>query len=92
MVVYYCQVDMKSSGKTSLQVTSHQGYTDIVELLLNAGSNLQLHDEDGDTALHYSAFGYAFIHSFIYLKSTNDKTHCSYSVDRPSKIQSKKSH
>jgi len=52
------QVDVTSSGKTALQVASHQGYLDIVQLLLMAGANLQLQDEDGDTALHYSAFGY----------------------------------
>lgn len=51
------QVDLKSSGKTALQVASHQGHKDIVEILLSAGANLEQHDEDGDTALHYSAFG-----------------------------------
>ena len=49
---------MKSSGKTAVQVAAHQGHIDIVHLLLGAGANLQLADEDGDTALHYSAFGY----------------------------------
>lgn len=48
---------MKSSGKSALQVASHQGYLDIVQVLLKANANLQLQDEDGDTALHYSAFG-----------------------------------
>ena len=48
---------MKSSGKSALQVASHQGHLDIVQLLLVTGANLQLQDEDGDTALHYSAFG-----------------------------------
>jgi len=57
-VVSVCQVDVKSSGKTALQVASHQGYLDIAQLLLKANTNLQLQDEDGDTALHYSAFGY----------------------------------
>ena len=51
------QVDVKSSGKSALQVASHQGHLDIIQLLLVAGANLQLQDEDGDTALHYSAFG-----------------------------------
>lgn len=51
------QVDMKSSGKTALQVASHQGHKEIVQILLTAGANLELQDEDGDSALHYSAFG-----------------------------------
>ena len=54
----FAQVDVKSSGKSALQVASHQGYLDIVQLLINANANLQLQDEDGDTALHYAAFGY----------------------------------
>ena len=49
---------MKSSGKSALQVAAHQGHDTIVKILLNAGANLELQDEDGDTALHYSAFGY----------------------------------
>lgn len=48
---------MKSSGKTALQVAAHQGHIEIVRLLLSAGANLQIKDDDGDTALHYSAFG-----------------------------------
>lgn len=56
-MVWLSQVDVKSSGKTALQVASHQGYLEIVQLLLKAGADLQLQDEDGDTALHYSAFG-----------------------------------
>jgi len=55
---YICKVDVKRSGKTALQVASHQGYIDIVQLLFKAGASLQLQDEEGDTALHYSAFGY----------------------------------
>ncbi|KAK3104710.1 hypothetical protein FSP39_008391 [Pinctada imbricata] len=51
------QVDMKSAGKTALQVASHQGHKDIVQILLAAGADLEVQDEDGDTALHYSAFG-----------------------------------
>eukprot|EP00106_Octopus_bimaculoides_P008227 XP_014775669.1 PREDICTED: E3 ubiquitin-protein ligase MIB2-like [Octopus bimaculoides] len=51
------KIDQRSSGKTALQVASHQGHKDIVLMLLEAGANLELQDEDGDTALHYSAFG-----------------------------------
>lgn len=58
------QVDMKSSGKTAVQVAAHQGHLDIVRLLLAAGANLQMKDEDGDTALHYSAFGYNVFSDF----------------------------
>lgn len=54
---YPDKVDQKSSGKTALQVASHQGHKEIILLLLEAGANLELQDEDGDTALHYSAFG-----------------------------------
>ena len=50
-------MDKKSSGKTALQVACHQGHRDIVSLLLNADASLDTQDEDGDTALHYSAFG-----------------------------------
>ena len=51
------QVDEKSSGKTALQVASHQGHVEIVKILMSVGAGLELQDEDGDTALHYSAFG-----------------------------------
>ncbi len=57
----FLQVDQKSSGKTALQVASHQGHIEIVKLLLAAGSNMESQDEDGDTALHYSAFGSVII-------------------------------
>ena len=50
-------MDQQSSGKTALQVASHQGHKDIVQLLLASRASLEVKDEDGDTALHYSAFG-----------------------------------
>jgi len=50
-------VNERCSGKSALQVASHQGHRDIITLLLSSGANLELPDEDGDTALHYSAFG-----------------------------------
>ena len=43
-----------------MQVASHQGHHDVVELLISARANLELQDEDGDTALHYSAFGWVW--------------------------------
>lgn len=51
------KVDIVRSDKTALQIASHQGLTQIVELLLNLGANVNLQDAEGDTALHYAAFG-----------------------------------
>ncbi|XP_077998099.1 E3 ubiquitin-protein ligase MIB2-like [Glandiceps talaboti] len=53
------KVDIKSSGKTALQVSSHQGHLDVVKVLLSAKATLELQDQDGDTALHYAIFGNA---------------------------------
>ncbi|KAM7312463.1 E3 ubiquitin-protein ligase MIB2 isoform X1 [Ixodes scapularis] len=51
------RVNQKSSGKTALQVASHQGHQEIVELLLQCAASVEAQDDDGDTALHYAAFG-----------------------------------
>jgi len=51
------KVDTKSSGKTCLQVASHQGHNELVTLLLSKSASLEVADDDGDTALHYAAFG-----------------------------------
>lgn len=50
-------VDMRSGGKTALQVSAHQGHMRIVKLLLRSGANVNTSDNDGDTCLHYAAFG-----------------------------------
>lgn len=50
-------VDNISSGKSALQVASHQGYLEIVSTLLSANADINLKDDEGDTALHYAAFG-----------------------------------
>ncbi|CAI9741121.1 E3 ubiquitin-protein ligase MIB2-like isoform X1 [Octopus vulgaris] len=50
------KIDVKCSGITTLQVASGKGYKDVVSLLLEAGENLEVQDEDGDTALHYSSY------------------------------------
>lgn len=53
------QVDIKNQGKTALQVAAHQGHVEVVKVLLQANSSIEAKDEDGDAALHYTAFGWA---------------------------------
>lgn len=55
--VYPWQVDIKNQGKTALQVAAHQGHMEVVKALLQANGSVEVKDEDGDTALHYTAFG-----------------------------------
>lgn len=50
-------MDIKNQGKTALQVAAHQGHMEVVLALLQANSSIKVKDEDGDTALHYTAFG-----------------------------------
>lgn len=50
-------VDIRSGGKTALQVASHQGHAHIVKLLLLNKAAVNTSDSDGDTCLHYAAFG-----------------------------------
>lgn len=59
---YPGRVDARAGGpgggkKTCLQVAAHQGLRDLCILLLDAGASLRAVDEDGDTPLHYAAFG-----------------------------------
>ena len=56
------RVDARAGGpgggkKTCLQVAAHQGQRELCILLLDAGASLHAADEDGDTPLHYAAFG-----------------------------------
>lgn len=51
------KANAKSSGKTCLQVAAHQGHTELVGFLLSKGASMEIADDDGDTALHYAAFG-----------------------------------
>jgi len=51
------KVDIVRSDKTALQIASHQGFTEVVEFLVQLGANVNLQDAEGDTALHYAAFG-----------------------------------
>lgn len=50
-------LNMRSSGKTALHVAAHQGHIEIVKLLLQSGASVNAKDNDGDTCLHYAAFG-----------------------------------
>ncbi|KAF5271379.1 hypothetical protein FQA39_LY08177 [Lamprigera yunnana] len=50
-------VDIRSGGKTCLQVAAHQGHVQIVRFLLRNGASVNTSDTDGDTCLHYAAFG-----------------------------------
>lgn len=57
---YPGKVDARAPGggrKTCLQVAAHQGQYEICTILLEAGASLRAVDEDGDTPLHYAAFG-----------------------------------
>ena len=51
---------MKIENRTALQVAAHEGHQEIVVLLLNAGADAKIQDEDGDSAYHYAAYGYVF--------------------------------
>lgn len=64
---YPGRVDARAPGggkKTCLQVAAHQGQRELCSLLLDVGASLRAVDEDGDTPLHYAAFGYIEIIKF----------------------------
>ncbi|XP_061388024.1 E3 ubiquitin-protein ligase MIB2-like, partial [Musca vetustissima] len=50
-------VNVMSGGKASIQVAAHQGFVEIVKLLISKGANVNIVDKEGDSALHYAAFG-----------------------------------
>lgn len=50
-------MDCVSGGKTCLQVSAHQGHVDLVKHLLALGANVNVVDKEGDSTLHYAAFG-----------------------------------
>ena len=53
-------VDFKYEGKTPLQMAAHGGHVRILQYLLSDPERLSLletRDDEGDTALHYAAYG-----------------------------------
>lgn len=57
------KVDARAGGpcggnKTCLQIAAHQGQIELCQLLLEKGASVHAADEDGDTPLHYAAFGF----------------------------------
>lgn len=51
------QVDYKLEGRTILHMACHEGYNQLVSSLIDAGADMSLQDDEGDTPLHYAAFG-----------------------------------
>jgi len=51
-------VNIQVENITALHVAAHQGHQDVVVLLLNAGADATMKDEDGDNAYHYAAYGF----------------------------------
>ena len=51
-------MNIEVQNKTALQLAAHEGYQSIVTLLLDAGADAKIQDEDGDSAYHYAAFGF----------------------------------
>lgn len=60
-MIFLKLIDQRSSGKTAIQVSSHQGHIEIVKFLITSKANLEIQDSEGDTALHYSCFGFKFL-------------------------------
>lgn len=74
-------VDTRSGGKTALQVAAHQGHVGIVKLLLRAGANVNTSDNDGDTCLHYAAFGnQPEVNNFFYIIMIHT---CNHNLNSP---------
>ena len=41
-------------------MTCHEGYLDLMKYLLRQGMDLNETDDEGDSPLHYAAFGYVY--------------------------------
>ncbi|KAI9531138.1 E3 ubiquitin-protein ligase mib2 [Dissostichus eleginoides] len=48
-----CDVNIRNNrNQTALQLAVTQGHTDLVQLLVSEGADVNMEDEDGDTAMH----------------------------------------
>ncbi|XP_076596189.1 E3 ubiquitin-protein ligase MIB2 isoform X3 [Chaetodon auriga] len=48
-----CDINIRNNrNQTPLQLAVTQGHTDLVQLLVAEGANVNMEDEDGDTAMH----------------------------------------
>ena len=53
------QVNGVFAGHTALQAACQNGHSHIAKVLLSAGADIELEDDDGDRAVHHAAFGNA---------------------------------
>lgn len=58
LVTLSVQVNQTVDGKLPLHVAAVKGHTDIIQVLLDAGADVNAADSDGDVAIHYAVFGY----------------------------------
>ncbi|KAI4823990.1 hypothetical protein KUCAC02_012540 [Chaenocephalus aceratus] len=48
-----CDINIRNNrNQTALQLAVTQGHTDLVQLLVSEGADVNMEDEDGDTAMH----------------------------------------
>ncbi|XP_034052266.1 E3 ubiquitin-protein ligase MIB2 isoform X2 [Gymnodraco acuticeps] len=48
-----CEINIRNNrNQTALQLAVTQGHTDLVQLLVSEGADVNMEDEDGDTAMH----------------------------------------
>ena len=50
---------MKVENKTALHLAAYEGQVEVVKFLLQNNADTAMTDNEGDTALHFAAFGYA---------------------------------
>ena len=51
------QVNSPCDEKSPLQLAVHGGFMDVTKFLIAAGADLDMTDEDGDTALMFAIYG-----------------------------------